>query len=87
MTTFLYEYEQEYTRRTAWKYGKTILQRESLERQISGLQKKLERKESREMELELRQLQEQLEETPELKPVRFFADDCSSEALTSFDGS
>ena len=35
------------------------------------------------MELELRQLQEQLEETPELKPVRFFADDCSSEALTS----
>lgn len=54
-----------------------------MERQISGLQKKLERKESREMELELRQLQEQLEETPELKPVRFFADDCSSEALTS----
>ena len=35
------------------------------------------------MELELRQLQEQLEETPERKPVRFFADDCSSEALTS----
>lgn len=34
------------------------LQREALERQISGLQKKLERKESREMELELRQLQE-----------------------------
>ena len=59
------------------------MQRESLERQISGLQKKLERKESREMELELRRLQEQLEETPELKPVRYFADDCSSEALTS----
>ena len=35
------------------------------------------------MELELQQLQEQLEETPALKPVRFFADDCSSEALTS----
>ena len=59
------------------------LQRESLERQISGLPKKLERRKAGKWGLELRQLQEQLEETPELKPVRFFADDCSSEALTS----
>ena len=83
MTTFLYEYEQEYNKAHSTEIRENHLQRESLERQISGLQKKLERKESREMELELRQLQEQLEETPELKPVRFFADDCSSEALTS----
>lgn len=83
MTTFLYEYEQEYNKAHSMEIRENHLQRESLERQISGLQKKLERKESREMELELRQLQEQLEETPELKPVRFFADDCSSEALTS----
>ena len=33
--------------------------------------------------MELEFLPEQLEETPELKPVRFFADDCSSEAPTS----
>ena len=83
MTTFLYEYEQEYNKAHSMEIRENHLQREALERQISGLQKKLERKESREMELELRQLQEQLEETPELKPVRFFADDCSSEALTS----
>lgn len=83
MTTFLYEYEQEYNKAHSMEIRENHLQRESLERQISGLQKKLERKESREMELELRQLQEQLEETPELKLVRFFADDCSSEALTS----
>ena len=83
MTTFLYEYEQEYNKAHSMEIRENHLQRESLERQISGLQKKLERKESREMELELRQLQEQLEETPELKPGRFFADDCSSEALTS----
>ena len=83
MTTFLYEYEQEYNKAHSMEIRENHLQRESMERQISGLQKKLERKESREMELELRQLQEQLEEIPELKPVRFFADDCSSEALTS----
>ena len=35
------------------------------------------------MKLELWQLQEQLEETPELKPICSFANDCSSEALTS----
>ena len=83
MTTFLYEYEQEYNKAHSTEIRENHSQRESMERQISSLQKKLERKESREMELELRQLQEQLEETPERKPVRFFADDCSSEALTS----
>ena len=82
MTTFLYEYEQEYNKAHSTEIRENHLQREALERQISGLQKKLERKESREMELGWR-LQEQLEEIPELKPVRFFADDCSSEALTS----
>lgn len=83
MTRYLYEYEQEYNQARSTEIRENCLQRESLERQISGLQKKLERAEKHETELELRQLQEQLEETPELKPVRFFADDCSSEALTS----
>ena len=83
MTKYLYEYEQEYNQSRSVQIRENRLQRESLERQIAGLQKKLERAENRETELELRQLQAQLEETPELKPVRFFADDCSSEALTS----
>lgn len=83
MTKYLYEYEQEYNQSRSLEIRENRLQREALERQISGLQKKLEHREDREIGLELRHLQEQLEDMPELKPVRFFADDCSSEALTS----
>lgn len=83
MTKYLYEYEQEYNLSHSSDIRENRLQRESLERQIVSLKKKLERSESHETELELRQVEEQLEDTPELKPVRFFADDCSSEALTS----
>ena len=83
MTKYLYEYEQEYNLSRSSDIRENRLQRESLERQIVSLKKKLERSENQETELELRQMEEQLEDTPELKPVRFFADDCSSEALTS----
>ena len=83
MTKYLYEYEQEYNLSRSSDIRENRLQRESLERQIVSLKKKLERSENQETELELRQVEEQLEDTPELKPVRFFADDCSSEALTS----
>ncbi len=83
MTMFLYEFEREYNKAHSSEIRDNRLKRESFERRISGLQKKLERKEDTEMELELRQLQEQLEDTPVANPVRFFADDCSSEALTS----
>ena len=83
MTQFLYEYEQDYNTSHSQEIRENRQQRGALERQISGLQKKLERKQDRESELELQQLQEQLENLPELKPARFFADDCSSEALTS----
>ena len=83
MTGFLYEYEQEYNQSHSQQLRDNRHQRESLERQISGLQKKLERSQDPESELELQQLRDQLEELPVLKPARFFADDCSSEALTS----
>ncbi|MBE6929802.1 MAG: DUF3987 domain-containing protein [Ruminococcaceae bacterium] len=83
MTKYLYEYEQEYNKARSSEVRENRLQRESLERQISGLQKKLERAENSDVKTELRQLQEELENLPEIKPVRFFADDCSSEALTS----
>ena len=83
MTKDLYEYEQEFNQARSAEIRDNRQMRESLERQIAGLQKKLERGENREAELELRGLQERLENTPELKPARFFADDCSSEALTS----
>ena len=83
MTSVLYEYEQEFNRSRALEVRQNRQEREAIERQISGLKKKLENKGGREMELELQQLEGQLADMPELKPVRFFADDCSSEALTS----
>ncbi len=83
MTKDLYDYEQDYNQSRSQDIRENRIQREALQRQIDRVQKKLERTEDREMELELRQLQAQLEDLPEVKPVRFFADDCSSEALTS----
>ncbi|MGI6743594.1 MAG: DUF3987 domain-containing protein [Eubacteriales bacterium] len=83
MTGVLYEYEQKFNNSRALEVRQNCQERESIERQISGLKKKLENKVEREMELELQYLEGQLSEMPELKPVRFFADDCSSEALTS----
>ena len=83
MTEFLYEYEQEYNKSRSDEIRANNLKRETLERQIAGIQKQLERKESKDLDYELQYLKSELEQTPELKPVRFFADDCSSEALTS----
>ena len=83
MTEFLYEYEQEYNKSRSDEIRANNLKRETLERQIAGIQRQLERKESKDLDYELQYLKSELEQTPELKPVRFFADDCSSEALTS----
>ena len=83
MTSVLYDYEQEFNKSRSDEVRKNRQEQEAVERQISGLKKKLENKYDREMEMELQQLEGQLAEMPELKPVRFFADDCSSEALTS----
>lgn len=58
-------------------------ERESLERYISGLQEKLRHSTDQMLELELQHMEAQLEDMPVVKPVRFFADDCSSEALTN----
>ncbi len=83
MTGVLYDYEQEFNKSRSDEVRKNRQEREAVERQISGLKKKLENKYDREMEMELQQLEGQLADMPELKSVRFFADDCSSEALTS----
>lgn len=83
MTRFLYDYEQEYNAAHSQEIRENRMKREALERQISCLQKKLERNENLHDEAELQLLQEKLDEMTELKPLRFFADDCSSEALTS----
>lgn len=83
MTRFLYQYEQDFNEARAPEVKENRQKRMELQRQINGLEKKVEQTGNRETELELRDLENQLEELPELKPVRFFADDCSSEALTS----
>ena len=82
MTASLYEYEQEYNRAHADEVRANRRERERLERQIAGLKKKLETRIDREAELELQHLEHQLEDLPELHSARYFADDCSSEALT-----
>ena len=83
MTGSLYEYEQKFNDARAEEVRKNQRKRESIERQINGLKKKLESKSTREAEMELQQLEMQLDDMPEMKPVRFFADDCTGEALTS----
>jgi hypothetical protein len=57
--------------------------RKDLQRQITQLEKRLERSADSELELELRDCEHQLEDLPELKSVRYYADDCTPEALTS----
>lgn len=83
MTGPLYDYERDFNNSRSGEITQNRQQRENLERQISGIKKKLELKNNRDLELQLQQLEGELSDMPEIKPVRFFADDCSSEALTS----
>lgn len=83
MTQCLYDYEQGLNQRLLPGIRQNQFQRASLQRKIEGLETKLKHKPNREEELELQSLQEELENLPEQKPVRFFADDCTSEALTN----
>ncbi len=83
MTRFLSEYEKDFNERRAGDIKANKQEREAIERKIAGIKKKLENKTSEELELQLRDYEAQLEQLPEMKPARFFADDCSSEALTS----
>ena len=83
MTQCLYDYEQGLNQRLLPGIRQNQFQRASLQRKIEGLESKLKHKPNREEELELQSLQDELENLPEQKPVRFFADDCTSEALTN----
>ena len=83
MTQVLYDYERAYNEAHAEEVRANQRQREALTRKMDSLREQLRKKEDDLAELELGELEGQLEELPELAPVRFFADDCSSEALTS----
>ena len=83
MTQFLCDYEREFNEGRQMEIRRNRQERESLERYISGLQEKLRHSTDQMLELELQHMEAQLEDMPVVKPVRFFADDCSSEALTN----
>lgn len=83
MTQVLYQYEREFNEAREPAIRSCKQKREALQRKINGLERKLEQSGGHELEMELQDLKNQLENLPEVKPVRFFADDCSSEALTS----
>ena len=83
MTRDLYDYEKDFNEMKAPEIRENRQKRESLERRIEGLRERLCRADDEKAEKELHDLEGELEELPDLKTVRFFADDCSSEALTS----
>lgn len=83
MTRDLYDYEKDFNEMKAPEIRENRQKRESLERRIEGLRERLCRADDEKAEKELHDLEGELEELPELKTVRLFADDCSSEALTS----
>lgn len=83
MTGCLYDYEQEYNEVRKGEIRANKQERKRLETEISSLQERLRETEDEAMKVKLRSLEDELAELPELKKVRFIADDCSSEALTS----
>lgn len=84
MTRFLFNYEQEENERlkpqiTAYKQTKT-----NLENSIKNLQERLGKSQNeKQLELEIKAKQAELDDLQEVKPLRLYADDCSSEALTT----
>ena len=83
MTGFLYDYEKDFNEMRGPEIRKNRQDRENLERKIEGLRDQLRKTENEEAEAELFYLEGELDDLEEMKDVRFFADDCSSEALTS----
>lgn len=83
MTKCLYEYEDAYNKAHRKELRANKLQRNKLERQLSFLEEKLKSEEDETVEQQILEVLEQLDEMPEIKPLRLLADDVSMEALTS----
>ena len=81
MTSPIYDYEQEINKRLEPEIRKNKALRNSLERRIKNLERKLEQKYDQQIEKELEELQAELDNTPQIKALRFTTDDCSSEKL------
>lgn len=83
MTKYLYEYEREVNEERKAEIRRNKMEREALEMQLAELKKKAAAKADWTLDAQTCHLQQQLDELPVVKPLRFIADDCSSEALTS----
>jgi hypothetical protein len=83
MTSVISRFEQEKAEAQKQAIKDNHSARASLQRKIKRLEHRLEKSEDIELEGELRDAEAQLEDLPELKPTRYYADDCTPEALTS----
>jgi len=83
MTRHLQQYADEFNQAQKSAISANRRERDALQRRINYLQRKMEQSSTAAEEAQLNTLMDQLDSTPEMKPTRFFADDCSSEALTS----
>ena len=83
MTHCIEDYEQQANEKLEPCIKANKKERDAIQRRISMLEKKLEKKPDPSAESELITLQDRLDELPEIKKIRYSADDCSIEALTS----
>lgn len=83
MTKYLYEYERTVNEERKADIRRNKMEREALEMQLAEMKKKAAGKADWTLDAQMCHLQQQLDEMPVVKPLRFIADDCSSEALTS----
>lgn len=83
MTSVISRYKREFNEDHAQELRDNRSARKNLEKKIKRLEHRLEKKDDFEMEAELWEAEMQLEELPEMKAMRFYADDCTPETLTS----
>ena len=84
MTRFLFEYEQAENERLKPLIADYKQKKVNLESTIRNMQERLGKtKNDKQLEREIKAKQTELDELEEIKPIRLYADDCSSEALTT----
>lgn len=83
MTKVLEEYEAESNNALAAEIKENRRVRETVERKITAMETRLQHKENEADEKKLQELKDELDSLPVIKEIRYSADDCSSEALTS----
>ena len=84
LTRFLFEYEQAENERLKPLIADYKQKKTNLESAIRNMQERLGKSQNdKQLELEIKAKQTELDGLEEVKPIRLYADDCSSEALTT----